>query len=100
MASSEFQLRNWGARAGSCCNSAREYSHPRRKFLRAAACQRYDAITRLPSTTSLPKLMNRTHIRPTATGGFAAEGGGCGFGGFIKIFLHQASTKADVAATQ
>jgi hypothetical protein len=44
--------------------------------------------------------MNRTHIRPTATVGFAAQGIGWWFGGIMKSFLHQASTKADVVATQ
>jgi hypothetical protein len=44
--------------------------------------------------------MNRTHIRSTATVGSAAQGIGSRFGGSMKSFLHQASTKADVVATQ
>jgi len=45
--------------------------------------------------------MNRTpHLRPTATAGFAAQGIGSWLGGIMKSFLHQASAKADVVATQ
>ena len=44
--------------------------------------------------------MNRTHIRPIATVGFVAQGIGSWLGGIMKSFLHQASARADVVATQ
>jgi len=44
--------------------------------------------------------MNRTHTRSIATVGFAAQGVGSWLGGIMKSFLHQASARVDVVATQ